>query len=292
MNAKGTLLRKNVALGHPLRISSWRKIALGTWRTVGDPSVYAEVEIDASAALKYLSQWREATGHLATITHFVGRALAETIRRHPDINCIQRFGQLYPRKTIDIFFQVATDFNGEDLSGMVIREADQKTLGDITWEMGQQVKKIRNKTDLSYRQMKATMGFLPGWLVRYAIDLASFFMYGLNLWSPLLGSPRDSFGSAMVTSVGSLGIESAYVPLVPYSRVPLLIAVGSVVQKPVVREGKIEIAPMVKLCATFDHRVIDGVHGAKMSRTLKEIFANPEKEMGPVKISQPNSALF
>jgi len=279
-------LRKNVEYHPPVRLSPWRKIAIGTWRTAADPSVYAEVEFDASAALRYLALWREHQGVKATVTHFVGKALAEAIRRHPDINCVQRWGTLYPRKSIDIFFQVATDSEGEDLSGMVIREADQKSLAEITLEMQAQVARIRNRTDPSYQQMKGLMSLLPGWLVGPAIHLASFIMYGLNLWSPLIGSPRDSFGSAMVTSIGSLGIDSGFVPLVPYSRVPLLLAVGAVRERPVVRDGQVVIAPIVKISATFDHRVIDGVHGAKMSNTLKKIFENPEAELGEIKTEQ------
>jgi pyruvate/2-oxoglutarate dehydrogenase complex dihydrolipoamide acyltransferase (E2) component len=272
--------RKNVDLEKPLPISPWRKIAIGTWRTAGDPSVYAELELDATAALDYLERWKTHGGRRATLTHFAGKAIAEVIHRHPQINCLLRFGRLYPRSSVDVFFQVATDMKGEDLSGMTIRQADRKTIGDIIHEMEDRVRMIRGKTDPSYAKMKGLMGILPGWAVGYAIDAASFLMYALNIWSPLIGSPRDSFGSVMVTSIGSLGLDSAFVPLVPYSRVPLLLAIGAVREKPVVKNGKIEIAPIVKICATFDHRVIDGVHGSHMARTLKAIFENPGKELG------------
>ena len=105
-------------------------------------------------------------------------------------------------------------------------------------------------------------------------------MYSLNLWSPVLGLPKDPFGSMMLTNVGALGLDAGFAPLVTYSRVPLLIAVGAVKDTPVVRDGKIEIAPMCRLCATFDHRLIDGMHASHMVRTLQRIFANPEKELG------------
>ena len=272
--------RRNVVLGSPLKISPWRKIAIGTWRTVGDPSVYAELELDARAALEYLESWRVQGGRRATLTHFTGKAIAEVIARHPQINSILRFGQLYPRSSVDVFFQVATDMKGEDLSGMVIRQADRKSIGDITREMEERVARIRGKTDPSYAKMKGLMGILPGFLVQHAINAASFLMYGLNLWSPLIGSPRDSFGSVMVTSIGSLGLDSAFVPLVPYSRVPLLLAVGAVRERPVVQDGKVVAAPTVRISATFDHRIIDGVHGAHMARTLRAIFENPSKELG------------
>jgi pyruvate dehydrogenase E2 component (dihydrolipoamide acetyltransferase) len=107
-------------------------------------------------------------------------------------------------------------------------------------------------------------------------------MYTLNLWTPLLGSPRDPFGSCMITSIGSLGLDMAFAPLVPYSRVPLLIAVGAARETPVVRDGRLTVALISRLCVTIDHRLIDGMHAAKMAKTMLAVFANPEGELGAV----------
>ena len=107
-------------------------------------------------------------------------------------------------------------------------------------------------------------------------------MYLLNLWTPLMGVPKDSFGSVMLTNIGSLGLDEAFAPLVPYSRVSLLIAAGAVRHQPVVRDGQVVVASVIKLCTTFDHRVIDGVHASQLASALKSIFANPESELGAV----------
>jgi hypothetical protein len=123
--------------------------------------------------------------------------------------------------------------------------------------------------------MKTSMKLLPGFLAHFFVNLTGHIMYGLNVWSPLLGVPKDPFGSAMVTNVGSLGLETAFVPLVPYSRCPLLLAVAAIKEKTVVKNGKIEIAKTLQICATFDHRIIDGVHASHMVRTIHQVFANP-----------------
>ena len=94
----------------------------------------------------------------------------------------------------------------------------------------------------------------------------------------------------MITNVGSLGLEEAYVPLVPYSRVPLLVAVGKVVEEPVVRDGQLAIAQTMKLFATFDHRILDGSHAAKMSRCLHACFADPVAAFGPLPESRTSEA--
>lgn len=273
------LIRKNIEYGKVLKLSPWRKIALGTWWTAGDPSVYGLLELDVEPALRYLENIQSSTGQRMTVTHFVGKALAETIKRHPSINATLRWGQLYPRKTIDIFFQVASDKTGQDLTGLTIRQISEKSILEISKEMEKRVNKIRVEGDPDYKPMKSNMSLIPGILVKPILHITSFFMYTLNLWSPLLGIPRDTFGSVMITNIGSLGLEIAFVPLFPHSRIPLLIAMAAIVEKPMVINGKIEIKKILPLCATFDHRLIDGVHASHMVRSIKQIFANPEFEL-------------
>ena len=87
--------------------------------------------------------------------------------------------------------------------------------------------------------------------------------------------PRDPFGSIMITNIGSLGLEQAYVPLVPYSRVPLLVAMGAVEDVPLVEDGAVVVGKVMRVCATFDHRVLDGSHAAAMSKTLRAWMEHP-----------------
>lgn len=274
------ILRRNVDLGPPLKMSGWRKIAIGTWRNIGDPSVYGMLDIDARPAQEYLESLRAQTGKRITLTHFVGKAVGIALGRHPEINCLLRWGRLYPRRKVDIFFQVATDSSGDDLGGTVIRDANHKSLPEISDEMEARIERLRVHKNDEYGGGKQTARALPGMLSGWILEGLGFLLYTLNIWTPLVGAPRDPFGSAMVTNIGPLGIDTAFGPLVPYSRVPLLLAVGAVHDAPWVRDGKLEVAPVIRICVTFDHRFIDGVHASKMSKTLKAIFADPKKELG------------
>jgi pyruvate dehydrogenase E2 component (dihydrolipoamide acetyltransferase) len=273
------LLSRNVALGKPHKLSPWRKVAIGTWRSAGDPSVYGMTEADVGPALAYLEKLRAESETKLTLTHFIGRACAEVFHRHPEINCVLRLGRLYPRRTVDIFFQVATDSRGNDLSGTTIRSADTKSVIEIARELQELVRDVREKGDPGFKRMKSLMNWLPGFVAWPLVNLTGFLMYTCNLWSSLLGMPKDPFGSAMITNIGSLGLDMAYAPLVPYSRTPLLIAVGAVREQAVVRDGQIRVARIAKLCVTFDHRLIDGVHASHMMKTLNSILADPANEL-------------
>ena len=54
-----------------------------------------------------------------------------------------------------------------------------------------------------------------------------------------------------------------------------ILAVGRITDKPVVRNGKIVIRPMITLTLSIDHRVLDGVIGAQFLQSLKNYIENP-----------------
>ncbi len=271
------MLERHIPLGPALKKTGWRNIAIGTWKTAKDPTVYGLMDLRCDQAQIFLDALAKQSGERVNITHFLARAVAECFKRHPEINSILRFGRLYPRKNVTLFLQVATDEEGKDLSGITVRESEHKSVVDIAKEINRKVKAVKDRSDKSYDQMKCMMAILPGWLTGLILDAAGFLQFSLNLWSPLLGTPKDPLGSVMITNVGSLGIDCAFAPLVPYSRVPMVLTVGTVADQVVADGGVPVVRRMLRLGITFDHRLIDGVHAAKMAKLLTAIFAEPEK---------------
>ena len=47
-----------------------------------------------------------------------------------------------------------------------------------------------------------------------------------------------------------------------------------------VKNGQVVVGKRIKLCVTFDHRLIDGVHAAKMAKTVEGFFFRPRQELG------------
>jgi pyruvate dehydrogenase E2 component (dihydrolipoamide acetyltransferase) len=73
--------------------------------------------------------------------------------------------------------------------------------------------------------------------------------------------------SITISSLGGFEIDS-FTPIVNLPEAAI-IGVGSVVDRAVVRSGKIEIAPIMKLSLSFDHRVVDGAPAARFLQLLK-----------------------
>ena len=55
----------------------------------------------------------------------------------------------------------------------------------------------------------------------------------------------------------------------------VILSVGSIVQKPIVKNGNIEVGNTMKVTLACDHRVVDGLTGSKFLQTLREFIENP-----------------
>jgi pyruvate dehydrogenase E2 component (dihydrolipoamide acetyltransferase) len=267
---------RNVEISKMQTLSAFRKIALGTWETTYDPTIYGTMRIRMDKALEYIEKFREKTGRRVTVTHLVVKALAQVLKECPEANAVLRWNKIYMRENVDVSVLVLMEDNGKmDLSSTMLRNADQMSLVEMVDEIKVNVDRIRAKQDKALEQTRQSMKLIPAFFINTFFKILSFFMYALNLDLSFLGLPRDAFGGAVVTSIGSLGLDIGYVPLVPYSRVPIFIAPGKVTDEAIVEDGKIVVGKILNLNASLDHRVVDGGHAATMSRVVRRIFDDP-----------------
>ena len=76
-----------------------------------------------------------------------------------------------------------------------------------------------------------------------------------------------------ISNLGMFGIEEFTAIINPPDA--CILAVGTIVQKPVVNDGNIEIGNRMKVTLSCDHRVVDGATGAQFLNTFKEILEDP-----------------
>lgn len=86
------------------------------------------------------------------------------------------------------------------------------------------------------------------------------------------------FGSSMtVTNLGEFEIFG-FTPVINPPEVYIL-GIGELKERPVVREGRIEIAPVCYFCLSFDHRGVDGAPASRLLRAIKhhlEHYPDPQ----------------
>lgn len=277
--------------------SAWRKLALVTWSRPADPSVYMQHDFDATAALAVLAKLNAGNPQVKiTMTHLVAKGVALTLAKHPALNGIICFGNIYLRDTVDIFLQVAIEAatppggaellgaageGKENLSGAKIASADKKDLRAIAAELYATAAAIRVGRDPQFQKTFGVAKALPVFLLRWLTRLHEILVYDLGWSFPRLGIVADPFGSAMVTSVGTFGVPAGFAPLVPPSRCPFLACVGAVRNQPWAQDAHtVVVRPVVPIAFTFDHRFIDGQVGARMFKHFLDFMQNPGTYLG------------
>lgn len=260
----------NLRYNTPQPLSPWRKVSLGSWEPTGDSSVYSLEEIEVQQALDYCDQ------HGISFYEFCIAAISAAIEKHPKINSTVRFGKIYPRKDISVFFHTIKGRDFDDLSGVRLINPHTMSWQKLHSDFTEGVQAVKNSTSL-FEKSKEITGKTPLWLVKPLMDLYSFFAYSLNVNHSAFGMPKDAFGSVMVTAVGSLGLTSALCPIAPYTKVPLVLSIGKIEERPIVKDGVVTPAKMVSFGFTFDHRLIDGMHFADLFLEFKAALLHPNK---------------
>ena len=87
-------------------------------------------------------------------------------------------------------------------------------------------------------------------------------------------TPQEMEGSTFtISNLGMFGIES-FTSIINQPNSAIL-SVGSIVEKPVVKNGQIVAGNTMKLTLACDHRTVDGATGAAFLQTLKGFIENP-----------------
>ncbi|MBP6673000.1 MAG: 2-oxo acid dehydrogenase subunit E2, partial [Bacteroidetes bacterium] len=80
-------------------------------------------------------------------------------------------------------------------------------------------------------------------------------------------------GTFTVSNLGMFDIENFAAIINPPEGA--ILAVGSIVEKPVVENGQIVVGHTMKVTMSCDHRVVDGAVGAQFLQSFKKIMENP-----------------
>ncbi|MBX2927097.1 MAG: pyruvate dehydrogenase complex dihydrolipoamide acetyltransferase [Saprospiraceae bacterium] len=86
--------------------------------------------------------------------------------------------------------------------------------------------------------------------------------------------PEEMQGNTFtISNLGMFDIEEFTAIINPPDS--CILAVGSIVQKPIVKNGEIVVGNMMRVTLSCDHRVVDGATGAKFLQTLKGVLEDP-----------------
>ena len=254
--------------------TEWRKVASTIYRKPVDSKIYGSVEIDVTELEKFILEKRRQ-GIKTTLTYImtliVGRALKYEV---PELNTFLRRGKIVPRPQVDGMVSVLLK-NGQ-LGSVKVENVDELTIAKLTAEIKEKINQSRQGNENSTMQSKSMLASFPWPFRAWLFNLYKLVTIHWGISIPFLGLSAHSFGSYVVSNIGTLGLDSGYGALMPSANVSIVLILGGIAKKPVVIKDEIVPRRILSLSATLDHRVVDGSHGGKLFRYIKHMVKNPQ----------------
>jgi pyruvate/2-oxoglutarate dehydrogenase complex dihydrolipoamide acyltransferase (E2) component len=255
--------------------SGWRKVASSIYRRPVDSKIFGSVEIDITDLELFIAEKRK-NGIKATLTHIFILAAARALKQEiPELNTFIKRGNVVKRDHIDVMVSVL--LRDSKMGSVLIKDADTLTLNDLVRVMKDEINKSRKGDENKTMLMKDKLARIP-WPVRgwvYRVIKTVTMDWGFSF--PSLGLSANSFGSFIVSNIGSLGLDMGYPALFPSSNVSFVLILGGVNRKPTVVNEQIVPRTILSLGAALDHRVVDASHGGLLFRYLKNVVNNPHQ---------------
>ncbi len=252
----------------------WRRVASTIYRKPVDSKIFGQVDLDITELDQFLTS-RRKQGLKITYTHIFTLILARCLRDVvPELNCYVKRGKIVNRETVDAMISVLQADGG--MSSVRVPNADRLTLSQLVDFLQKDINDSRHGNENSTMTKKDILSTWPwplrGWLFR----LFQFFTLSLGLRIPFLALSPESFGSFVVSNIGSIGLDSGYPALFPASNVATVLVLGGINKKPTVIRDEIVVRKFITISMVIDHRVADASHGGKVARFVKEMIRKPE----------------
>ncbi len=253
----------------------WRILSTAVYAPPNEGKIYGTADIDVTRSLEYIQKQREK-GKYLTITHLTAAAIGRALGEHvPEVNVYLRRGKLIPRE--DVVVTVAVNMgSGGEMGSVRLRNAHKKSVFEIAEEIIGKVEKSRSGDENRTMKKKNTLSKIPWPFRRGVFRLLKWITNELGVELKSFGLTHEAFGSILLTNIGSHGLTTGFAALFPASRLPAVVAMGKIEDRPVVKDEKIVIRKMITLAGVFDHRIMDGFHGGKLATHVKNYLENPE----------------
>jgi len=221
--------------------------------------VFLDTEVDMSRVQEHRAAARR-DGRRYSVVSYVLRASGSVLARHPDANAAIR-GRLRPKvaRYATVGGKVTLD---KTLGGRrvvlssVVPGLERSSLDDVQ----QHVDRLRDGDPESMPEFEAVRKLhrLPVPVGRTLFRLAT----------RSFAHRPELRGTVAVTSLGHRAVDSFH----SVGGTTVTLGLGRIVDRPVVRDGAVAVAPVMRLSLAFDHRVIDGAEAADVLSELKDFL--------------------
>ncbi|MEN8117052.1 MAG: 2-oxo acid dehydrogenase subunit E2 [Bacteroidota bacterium] len=254
--------------------SDWRKVASTIYQKPIDSKIYGTVELDVTDIEKFIVKKRKE-GIKTTLTYIITLIVGRAIRQDvPELNTYVKRGKIKQRKQVNATVSVLLP--GGQMGSVKVENADQLTISELSDEIAKEIRSSRKGDENDTMQSKNMLASFPWPFRKWLFKLYRTITIHWGISLPGIGLDSNSFGSYVISNIGSVGLDTGYGSLLPSSNVSVVWILGTIVKKPVIIDDEIVVRRIMALSATLDHRVVDGSHGGRMFRKIKYLLKNPE----------------
>ena len=231
----------------------------------------ALVEFDVTAALARIEALR-AEGTRVSLFSFVVRSIAVAIAEHPDMNQIRHRSGLVRFEDVDVNVPVEVQTpDGKFPREIVLRRAHTRSAAELYAEIEAARRQHDRTGDVRHedgwpRLLTRTLRFVPRPL---RVSMMRQFMRNAFL-------VKRRTGTTLVTSVGKFASISGFAFTFSTGPRATAFAVGGVVDKPWLRDGKTEQRSVLPVSIMVNHDLVDGAPAARFATRLQTIIETAE----------------
>lgn len=224
-------------------------------------NIQALIEVDISRPRSLIRDHKERTGESLSLTAYVASCLAQTVGEQKHVNAFIKGNRLILLDDVTISVMLEREVNGESVPEPIgIRAAQNKSYRQFHSE----IRTAQRKEDAEFGGLNdmTWIKYIPGFLLKTFVRIAS-----RNI------SLTSRYGVIGVTSVGMYAPRDQalwVVPLVPGATVE--VAVGGIVNRPRLEEGKLENRDHLCLTVVFNHDIVDGAPAVRFLKRFAELL--------------------
>ena len=221
-------------------------------------AIHNVTEIDISIPRKLIEEYKNKNNEHLSFTGYIAKCFASTISKYPNLNSfISRRSIVYINDII-ISILIEREINNEYVpEPLVINNCGSKNLFEIHSEIREAQNNVNQNKHLGQLSGNSWLRWIPSFLLKAFVRMAD-----KNLKMGI------KYGKLAITSVGMYTKYPIW--LIPHGSATVLLSIGSIINKLVLIDNKIENREHLCLTVSFDHDIIDGAPATRFMNDLIE----------------------
>ncbi len=274
------MLFRNRPDGTYFKVPSFKRVLTYTCVTRDESCLYYKDRILMDNAISMLLERNrgKAPEDRVTVLHLIIAAYVRTVVERPLLNTFVSGHDFYQRNEITFSLVAKKQLTDEGIEGLVkARFNPEDTLEDISLRMKAYI--AEGKSDEGSSSEKEI-----DFLMKLPKPIISVFMWlyklldSNNMLPGFMIDTDPSYSTALITNLGSIGIDGVFHHLFNWGNSGVIMAIGRIKKATVTdsRSGEGRTASVLDIYLTLDDRLADGTYYGNSLKVFKNYLENPE----------------